>query len=802
MINLFQLNDLNIKSFLKVILAIQLAMLGVIGADAIGLQIPIIRQLISFIYLIFVPGIVILRILKLHKLGNIETLLYTVGLSIATLMFTGLFMNTVYPLIGISGPISITTLIITISVIVLILCILSYVRDKDFSAPNYIDIKEVLSPPVLFLCLVPFLSIFGTYLVNFHHNNILLMFLIIIIALIVVSIAFNKFIPKNLYPLAVFVIALSLLFYRTLISMYISGFDIHYEYYVVNLVKTNGIWDSTIPEGLNAMLSLVMLAPISSNICGMSLTWVFKIIYPLLFSLVPLGLYRVFQKQTDDKIAFLACFFFVSLNHFYTSMPVLLRQQIAALFLVVLILLMIDKKMGKIKRSFLFIVFGVSLVVSHYGLSYIYMFCIISAWLLLILAENPEMQKLTRNFHSKFGRYKSEKLAGNPISLNARDRTISSTFVLLFITFALTWYMYVSSSTVFDSLIHLGDHITSSISTDFLTPEVSRVQRFLVPQTPLERLLRVVNIIINYLKQIFIITGVLVVLLKHRELKFEKEYVAFSMLNLVIYSVCIAPPFLSPLLAASGTDLGRLSLITFIFLAPFCVIGGLTVFRMISRVVKASWKAVQQFKIRRKRKIHRALNPKRSKIFSAKSNYGNAPWTNETMRKWLKVLSVYFVIFFLFQTGFVREVTQDYTGSPSLNQEWVEKYGDTEKKAGLYSAVTPEQEVFSARWLSMNMNPGEKVYATYMDARVHALTSYGMIPIKDVPKLTNTTKTIQKDAYVYLQYLNVVEGIGTEFKQSLRDDEGRYSYYNMTEISHLFAGENKIYSNGGSEVYK
>ena len=119
--NPFQMNDWEIKKFLKVVLAIQLVMWGVIGLDAIGLKIPIIRQFIGFIYLTFVPGIVILRILKLHKLGNIETFLYTVGLSIATLMFTGLFMNSLYPIFGISRPISTIPLIITISVVVLIL---------------------------------------------------------------------------------------------------------------------------------------------------------------------------------------------------------------------------------------------------------------------------------------------------------------------------------------------------------------------------------------------------------------------------------------------------------------------------------------------------------------------------------------------------------------------------------------------------------------------------------------------------------------------------------------------------------
>ena len=42
-------------------LAIQFAIWGAIGLDVIGLQIPILRQLIGFIYLTFVPGIIILK---------------------------------------------------------------------------------------------------------------------------------------------------------------------------------------------------------------------------------------------------------------------------------------------------------------------------------------------------------------------------------------------------------------------------------------------------------------------------------------------------------------------------------------------------------------------------------------------------------------------------------------------------------------------------------------------------------------------------------------------------------------------
>jgi len=91
--NPIQMNDWCIRKFLIFILSLQLAMWGTIGLDAINIQIPIIRPIIGFIYLTFIPGISILRILRLHNIGNIETLLYAVGLSLTTIMFTGFLMN-------------------------------------------------------------------------------------------------------------------------------------------------------------------------------------------------------------------------------------------------------------------------------------------------------------------------------------------------------------------------------------------------------------------------------------------------------------------------------------------------------------------------------------------------------------------------------------------------------------------------------------------------------------------------------------------------------------------------------------
>jgi uncharacterized membrane protein len=560
------------------------------------------------------------------------------------------------------------------------------------------------------------------------------MFLIVLIALIAVLIGFDKFIPKNLYPLAVFVIAISLLFHNSLISMYITGWDSHVEYYLSNLVIANPLWDSTIPFTVNAMLSIVMLAPIFSDICSMSLTWVFKIIYPLLFSLIPLGLYRVFQKQTDEKIAFLACFFFVSVSAFYGWMPQLARQEIAELFLVLLILLMVDKNMNKTKRSFLFIVFGISLVVSHYGLSYIYMFCLISAWLILVLMDSPAIQKLTDNFFTKFSRYKSEKLTGNPVHSKV-DRTISSTFVLLFITFTLTWYMYVSSSSAFDTIVHIGDHIASSIFADFLNPEATEGLRMMLAQ-PQPRLLHEVHRVICYLNQIFIIIGSIVLLLKYREMKFEREYGAFSVVNLAILFFCVSVPFFASSLAVT-----RLYHITLIFLSPFCVIGGITFFRMLSKVVRIAW-------------------------------------TNKSVRISLKILSVYFVIFMLYQTGFVYGVAEGHFCSISLNSTMD------------YPRFN-HQEVLGAEWL-YDVKGSNPIYAD--DYRRLLIGSFEWGQVRT---LTFDIDKIREDSYIYLGSLSIEkkEILVVDVKSARRITR---EYINSSQI---VEDGNKIYTNGGAQVF-
>ena len=754
LINAFQLNDLNIKSFLKIILAVQLVVWAVIGLDAIGLQIPIIRQLIGFIYLTLVPGIIILRILKLHKLGNIETLLYTVGLSIATLMFTGLFMNTVYPLFGISRPISIIPLIITISVAILILCVLSYKIDKDFSSPHSMDLKEILSPPVLFLCLLPFLTIFGTYLVNFHENNIFLLSLIVIISLIVALITFGKFIQKRLYPFAILVIAISILYHKSLISMYLTGWDIHVEYYFYKLTEMNSYWDWTIPCTYNAMLSATILPSIYSYLLNIDAAWIFKIIYPFFFAFVPLGLYHLYQKQTDDRTAFLSVFFFMSFMAFYCVMISLAKQQLAMLFLVLLILSMRDKKIDASKRAALSIIFSVSMVVSHYGTTYITIFYLLLAWFLLSFMKNA------------IGDSKNANLKNS--------KTITATFVILYFVMAVSWYMYVSSSTAFNAIVNIGDHVYNSIYTDFFNPVAREgsVMSAIGMHEPAPSLARYINRYIFHATQLFIIIGVIRLLIQRNKMKFEREYIALTLVSTVIIFMCIMLPFFSGKL-----HMDRIYLILLLFLSPFCILGGETVFKGILK----SFRFVSS---RFKQKQARASDQR----WYSKQDNGYSDATSNINKIHVLLVFIVLIPYFLFNTGFVWEVTGDAPTSISLSMERMRKSSDENATISFIGWYIYEQNVFSARWLSKSMDKKKPVYSDKYSYWC-ILPSYGMIFPSRV--LGNTTR-IRDNSYIYLNNRNIVDGL-----MYIR----RVNIYNTTEISPPLWENDKIYSNGDSEIY-
>ena len=704
---------------------------------AILLDIPFLRQVLGFLFLTILPGLLIFQIIKLDKLNTIETILYSVGLSVAFLMFGGLFMNTIYPPLGISKPISTLPLMITISIILLILSVIGYLRNKDFSISIPTNLKESFSPSVPFLVLLPILGVLGAYLVTFYGNNTILLLLIILIALTVILAMFDV-IPARLYPLAIVMIALALLFHHGFIYFHLCGrCDGGHSYYFYTLVFKNSLWDSTIPNSLNAMLSVVMLPTIYSKLLNMDGMWVIKIIYSAIYTMVPLALYQAYRKQINDKTAFLSVFFFMSFSLFYIMMREIPRQAIAELFFALFILLIVDKNMNKKIKAPLMIIFAAALAVSHYGLSYFFMGYLIVAWLLLFLMGTTNSQ--------------------NKNTTLPTIKTLSATFIAIYLVFALSWYMYVSSSSVFTCIVSIGDHIYSSIFTDFFNP-ISRESSVLLAlgMNPVRPFFWVrVNAIVQHTIEIFIIVGVIRLMAKHRELKFTREFIAMVFVSTVILLMCIVLPFFSDKMA-----IGRIYHITLFLLAPCCILGGETVWKYVS-------------------KAFRSISFKRS--------------------TYAKICLIILIPYFLFNIGFVYEFTEHPTGNP-VSFYRLKVSDEPLEKMAYYGMHVPTQDFISAVWLSEHKQDKSTIYAGW-SSEFFLLHPYPLPPTERIRILDPPNMSIKKSDFVFLRCLNVKDNIMFSKRIVTGADIYQFPYYNTTEITCLSV-KNRIYSNGGSEIYR
>ena len=521
-LNPFKLQNWKFKKFLIVILFFQISLLGLFALNNLGVDTFIIRPIIGFIYLAFIPGYLLLRILKLHNLDSIVSFLYAMGLSLFLEMFVGFLINIFYPLLGITDkPIAEIPIILTMTLVVGVLSIVAYIRDGDYENPDYILLDDVINPQVLFLSLIPFMAIFGTYLVNYWDNNILLMLMIVVIALVSLIVGFTNWIDKKYYPYVIWVIAISLILHVSLFTEYIPVQDVYGEYYFANNVILDHLWKYNLPYTYNSVLSVTILPSIIYYICKIELNWIYKIIFPVFCSFLPVGLYTIYTNFLNNKkLSFLASYLFVIIIPFYTLIPFLTKQLVAEIFLLLILLLLFDLKLDKFKRIIIFSIFSASLIVSHYGTSYLVMGMLVFSIIYITTLKIVKKDIVTSEILNEI--------------IN---------FTLFYLIFTLGWYMYISGSVSFISLVNFGNTIINNIFTEFLNPNYSRGAYILVKPLPfLDQLLRYMYLTISGL--IFI--GYLKTFYNFLKSKYKYNilYLAFSAYWLIILGAAVAVPFL------------------------------------------------------------------------------------------------------------------------------------------------------------------------------------------------------------------------------------------------------------------
>ena len=777
------MKDWNIKNLILLIITIQIIYFSLIILDNMGLRIPILPEVIGFFIVLFIPGTLLLRLLNLDIKSNGEILLYTVGLSVFLLMLIGFLMNTFYPLMGFYKPLSSESIIITITFFIICSSIICYMVDKFKNQQQILNNKSIAknkhslnqlnlnnlqsSAPELILILIPLLSILGAYMMNVYQSNILTMFMILLIGIVAFTIGTGRFFSTRLYPLVIFSISIAILLHMSLISNYIWGWDINSEYFLANQVSLNSFWNVSLSSNYNSMLSVVILAPILTSYIKLNLVWILKIVYPIMFSMVPLGLYYVYSKQTCPKIAFYATFFFMILFTFYTEMLSLARQQIAELFLVLLLMVLISDNLTKTKKSFLLVIFGLSIVISHYGLTYIMMIIMLLSGVILYLMDknffNSSINYLTKIFKvntiisitNYVSGYNSiinrvnipeeplESLIVEKIKkyhpIKHERFVINPFFISLFILFILVWYFYTSNSSILQNIMGIGQSIIVNLYS-IMDPNTSQGLSLVIQGQ--NSLLNNIHKYLYLISQFFISIGILTLLLGKDGMKFKDEYKALSIATFIILLVGLFLPFFS-----SQMNTSRLYHIALIIIAPFCIVGLL--------------KSIHKFK--------------------------NLIRINLGKNHYFYLISIFLVIFLFFDSGLISEViipSQDT--SIALNPSYDFPKFD-------------QEEVTAGNWLVNDYNDNYTVYADQYRASVLA----SMIPsVVQIPYSYNNLICIHclnnKKSYVFMGTWNV-EKNQILVEQMIGANVVTSELYVSTQ--QILQNRSKIYDNGGAAIY-
>jgi len=342
-------------------------------------------------------------------------------------------------------------------------------------------------------------------------------------------------------------ISLSLLLAGTFVSGELRGWDIHLEFSVFTRVMEESAWHPERVYGslysqsevlqafvYDSVLSISILPVMISKVSGLDGLEIFKLVFPAVYSLTPVVLYKVYREIIAADEAFLSVFLFMSFPFFYWGMLGLARQEVAELMLILLLWVLFCTRMNKghlLCASFLM----AGVVVSHYALAYI---------LILVLVVPLVASRLSRRTHA-LG---------------------TSVIVLLGVMLVLSWGLFVAGGASVTSLTRFLSLVFNGLVQDFFNPS-SRptiVMQALGFASVMPGILHAAFRATNYLVQLSLILGFLyLVFARKPSTAAERRMLPLMTMAFLIVASAVLLPFF-----AEGFDLSRFYHVALIFMSP------------------------------------------------------------------------------------------------------------------------------------------------------------------------------------------------------------------------------------------
>ncbi|HSW89034.1 MAG TPA: DUF2206 domain-containing protein [Candidatus Saccharimonadales bacterium] len=730
------------------------------------------REVYTVLFLFIIPGLLLTSLVEMKTKNYWEHCLLVIGLSTCFLLFAGLTENFLLHAFLIHKPLETLPLLYFFDCVFGLLLVIHITLPKK-RLPFNISFSQISFFDFCFIfisSLLPLLAILGAISLNNGGSNLFIIILLSLIPIILLGlILFEERIHENTYYWYILTTSISLLLMLSLRSWHISGWDINDEFRIFQLTKNNGFWSPLFNHAYNACLSLTILPTVISVLTRINDEYIYKLALQILFGLTPIALYSLYRNFSTRIVSLLAIFYIIAQPFFIQPMTALIRQEVALFFFALTLTVAFSKTLKKSIANTLFILFGMSMVVSHYSTTYVTLGLFIASFIFIAFFRAFTKQVLVKKLYESIKNFRFN------VSLN---RNIQAIPLLILLAFTYFWFFQFTQTSgnvvdVFSQTIanfkntfkhkQQGDETRKSLAVFKLTNantvenihayvelQSQKFTRSIIPTYNVSpsaiKLYPVNNIevkpfvkfssvnrwfnnflnIIKLITKVIVFLGPLLLLFKYLPKSSDKEFIILNTAGVALVVLVIVHPTLG-----EAYNLSRVYLQILFIAALGSVVCILTFFPMIGNKIK------------------------------------------------YLLVGLIFSCMFMLLSGLSAQMIGGFAFMHLNN------FGDDYDKF-----YTHDQEVYSARWLVKNSDKRQFIFTD--DVSNLRLLSFANIPYA-LPVLVPSA--MYRNSYVYARYANVIR---------LRTDADLSGVHLEYTFPMKFLNDNKnlIYNNGGSKIYR
>jgi uncharacterized membrane protein len=344
------------------------------GLALLALLVPLHRlwavQLLLIPLLLVLPGEILLRALRVPGRAIASFPAYVPCASLAVLIGSGLAVDLVGPLEGVTAPLRTGPLLAGLEAACAVLLAASVKAPRATAIPwQYLRVRLVSLLPLV----LPLVAVAGALRLNAGHSAAVALIAVCACLLVFVAVlAYAPWLEPALLATVIYAIALAMLWSFSLRSDLVYGYDISDEYYVFHQTVTAGVWHLGHPgDAYGAMLSTTVLPTELHAVAGVPEQAVFTVVYPAITALFPVAVFWLARRMLSLRWAFTAAALILTQATFGQQLPAIARQEIALMLFVALVAAILDRRLRRYPQWAMALVFGAALALSHYSTTYL-----------------------------------------------------------------------------------------------------------------------------------------------------------------------------------------------------------------------------------------------------------------------------------------------------------------------------------------------------------------------------------------------------------------------------------------------